>query len=212
MTASSTRLPRRSSRSVVRADTADLDVLSRVIADAFCDLAPSQWRVPALEARRRVLPGYFRLCLADALAHGIVCTTPSRTAAALWLPIGAEGPVTDPGYGPRLAAAAGPFAQRFESFDEVLGRHHPTGTGHHHLAILAVRPDRQGQGIGSALLRAHHATLDQAGTPVYLEASDLHTRRFYLTCGYTDHGPPIHLPDGPLMYPLWRHKPLALAE
>jgi GNAT superfamily N-acetyltransferase len=34
---------------------------------------------------------------------------------------------------------------------------------HHHLAILAVRPDRQGQGTGTALLAAHHGTFDWHG-------------------------------------------------
>ncbi len=44
-----------------------------------------------------------------------------------------------------------------------------------------------------------------AGVPAYLEAADLRTRQFYLRHGYTDHGPPIQLPDdGPQMYPLGR--------
>ena len=44
----------------------------------------------------------------------------------------------------------------------------------------------QGQGIGTALLRAHHASLDRDGMPAYLEASDLRTRRLYLAYGYAD--------------------------
>jgi hypothetical protein len=68
-----------------------------------------------------------------------------------------------------------------------------------------VRPDRQGVGTGTALLRAYHQILDHdAGAPAYLEAADLRTRDVYLRHGYADHGPPIQLPDGPLMYPMWR--------
>ena len=71
--------------------------------------------------------------------------------------------------------------------------------------MLAVSPQRQRQGTGTALLRAYHQMLDhEARVPAYLEASDLRTRQFYLRNGYTDHGRPIQLPDGPLMYPLWR--------
>jgi GNAT superfamily N-acetyltransferase len=70
--------------------------------------------------------------------------------------------------------------------------------------MLAVSPGRQGQGTGTALLRAYHQMLDKARVPAYLEASDLRTRQFYLRHGYTDHGRPVQLPDGPLMYPLWR--------
>jgi GNAT superfamily N-acetyltransferase len=77
--------------------------------------------------------------------------------------------------------------------------------GHHHLAILAVRPDAQGQGIGTALLRAHHTTLDGTDVPAYLEASSERTRAWYLRHGYTDHGQPFHLPEGgPPLWPLWR--------
>lgn len=75
-----------------------------------------------------------------------------------------------------------------------------------HLAILAVHPGHQGRGIGTALLRAHHARLDQAGTPGYLEASSPRNRALYQRHGYTLRpGGPFHLPGGgPPMWPMWR--------
>jgi GNAT superfamily N-acetyltransferase len=97
---------------------------------------------------------------------------------------------------PRLAQITGPWAHRFAAFDAELDAHHLAGTEHHHLAILAVRPDRQGQGIGTALLDAHHTDLDQKGITAYLEASDERTRRIYLRHGYTDYGTAIRLHDG----------------
>lgn len=69
---------------------------------------------------------------------------------------------------------------------------------------MAVRPDWQGTGTGTALLEAHHRILDAAGLPAYLEASGPDTRQVYLRRGYADHGRPIRLPDGPLMYPMLR--------
>ena len=55
------------------------------------------------------------------------------------------------------------------------------------------------------LLRAYHQELDHhSRAPAYLEAADLRTRQIYLRHGYTNHGPPIQLPDGPLMYPMVR--------
>jgi GNAT superfamily N-acetyltransferase len=195
--------------SVVTANPADADALSQVIADAFCDLAPSRWLLADPDVRREVFPGYFRIYVEHALARGVVHTTPGRTAAALWLPIGTRLPAPDPEYIFRLAAATSPWTDRFHLFDKALERHHPAGTPHHHLAILAVHPESQGQGTGTALLHAHHATLDAAGIPAYLEASDQSTRRLYLARGYQDHGLPIHLAGGPLMYPMWRnpHEP-----
>lgn len=68
-----------------------------------------------------------------------------------------------------------------------------------------MRPDPQNQGTGTALLNAYHQILDrQARALAYLEAADLRTRQIYLRHGYTDHGPPIQLPDGPQMHPMWR--------
>jgi GNAT superfamily N-acetyltransferase len=191
---------------VVPADAADLDTLSQVIADAFYDLPPSRWLIADPDARRQIFPGYFRLYVDHAMASGTVHTTPDRSAVALWLRVG-EHPEDQPdGYGARLSAATSPWTGRFVAFDAALDRHHPAGVPHHHLAILAVRPDRQGQGTGTALLRAYHQMLDRdARAPAYLEAADLRTRQIYLRHGYTDHGPPIQLPDdGPQMYPMMR--------
>ena len=192
---------------VIPADAADLDTLSQVIADAFHDLAPSRWLIDDPAARREVFPGYFRIYVEHAMASGVVHTTPDRTAAALWIPVGEDGPAQPLDYDARLAVATSPWTGRFLAFDAALDRHHPTGIPHHHLAMLAVSPERQGQGTGTALLRAYHAMLDHdARVPAYLEAADLRTRQIYLRHGgYADHGPPIQLPDdGPQMYPLWR--------
>jgi len=191
-------------QTVVRADPADLDVLSQVIADAFHDLAPSRWLISEPAARRAIFPGYFGLYVEHALAVGIVHTTPGRTAAALWLLAGEETAGRPDGYDARLAALTGPWTDRFVAFDAALERRHPAGMPHHYLAILAVRPDQQGRGAGTALLRARLAVLDRVGVAAYLEASGLRARHFYLSHGYTDHGPPVHLPGGPGMYPMWR--------
>jgi GNAT superfamily N-acetyltransferase len=69
---------------------------------------------------------------------------------------------------------------------------------------MAVHPAHQRHGIGSALLAAHHATLDAAGLPAYLEASGNRSRALYLRHGYTDTGPPVQLSGGPALYPMWR--------
>jgi GNAT superfamily N-acetyltransferase len=181
---------------VLRADEADIDVLSQVIADAFFPLAPGEWLIPDPAARREIFPAYFRMYVEHAMADGIVHTTPRRDAAALWIPLGTQVPDPPAGYLQRLAEVTGPWSGRFTVFDRALDAHHLTGTAHHHLAILAVHPGKQGQGIGTALLAAHHAVLDQHRVTAYLEASDERTRGIYLRHGYADHGTPIHLHGG----------------
>jgi GNAT superfamily N-acetyltransferase len=190
---------------LIRAGEADLEELSRVIADAFHDLPASLWLVADPEVRAQIFPGYFRLYVEHALAHGLVHTTADRAAAALWIPVGDEPPDLPPDYPERLAALTQPWTDRFLAFDEALERRHPIGVSHHYLAILAVRPDRQGSGLGTALLTGYHQSLDEgAAQPAYLEAADQRTRRFYGRHGYLDRGASIELPQGPRMYPMWR--------
>lgn len=195
------------SHTSVTADISDTDALSQVVADAFFGLAVSRWLVPEPKDRRAIFPAYFRIYVEHALADGLVLTTPARDAAALWLPVGVDGPGDPPdGYSERLAALTGKCLNRFQALDEGFEAHHPVGIAHQHLAILAVRPDRQRLGIGTALLDAHHAILDRDGLPAYLEASDLGTRDIYLNHGYILRpNAPIRLPDGgPEMWPMWR--------
>lgn len=205
---------------VIRADEADAVVLSQVIADAFLDLPPSWWLIADQAVRRRVFPQYFRIFVDAALADGIVQTTQDRGAVAIWLPSGSSAPSPDnpsPADSPspaeepadyltRLTAITQPWTSRFLAFDAAIESRHPAEPAHHHLAFLAVRPDRQGLGIGSALLLAHHQFLDRrARLPAYLEAAELRSRQLYLRHGYIDLGPPSYLPDGgPPMYPMWR--------
>jgi GNAT superfamily N-acetyltransferase len=192
---------------VTTASPADASTLSQVIADAFHDLPPARWLIPADASRRTVFPGYFRILVDHALATGTVYTIPARLAAALWLPVGTDAP-GQPGadYPARMTEATGPYAPRFTAFDTALDTHHPTGTPHHYLAILAVHPAVQGQGIGTALLHAHHTLLDRDGTPAYLEASAPRTCAFYTRHGYLPQpNAPFYLPgNGPPLFPMWR--------
>jgi GNAT superfamily N-acetyltransferase len=190
---------------IIRADQTDLEVLSQVIAEAFCELAPSLWLVADPAERRAIFPGYFGLSVEQALAGGVVHTTVDRDAVALWLPGGPDAPDGPADYEARLAAVTGELlVGRFRAFDTALQSRHPADLEHWHLAILAVRPDRQGQGLGTALLGAYHPVLDRAGVPAYLEASDLRTRRLYLRYGYVDFGPPLMLTSGLMIHPMLR--------
>jgi GNAT superfamily N-acetyltransferase len=187
-----------------RAGRDDIKVLSRVIAAAFHDLAPSTWLIADPGERSAIFPPYCQIFVEMALAEGVVFTNPERSAAALWLNVRAGHDGSFSGYDDRLAAAVGRHVDRFRTFDRLLEERHPDGVDYCHLAMLAVRPDRHRQGIGTTLLSGSHQILDAAGTPCYLEASDSGTRSIYLRHGYADRGEPIQFPAGPCMYPMWR--------
>lgn len=191
---------------VARADWPDVDQLSHVIAEAFHQLAPSEWLIPDPVARREILPPYFRLLIEQAMTAGAVYTNTDRSAAALWFYKEAGWDTHPADYDSRLAGVTGPWVDRFRTFDAALDARRPTRVRHDHLAILAVHPDRQREGIGTALLAAYHQMLDRddVNNPAYLEARDADTREIYLRHGYADHGSPIRLPQGPAMHPMWR--------
>ena len=87
------------------------------------------------------------------------CTPPpAATPPRCGCPAGENPPDLPDGYAAALAAVTGPYLDRFTAFDAALDQRHPAGIAHHHLAILAVRADRQGQGTGTALLDAYHAS------------------------------------------------------
>jgi GNAT superfamily N-acetyltransferase len=190
---------------VIIAEPADLDVLGDVIAEAFLALPPSLWLIGGIAARRAVFPGYFRLITELAMGDGIVWTTSDRDAAALWLPGGAEAPTPPADYSARLAAVTTPWTGRFTAFDAAVEAGHPA-EAHWHLAILAVRPDTQGLGVGTALLGVGHQHIDRDyGTPAYLEAATPRLAAWYQRHGYSPCDPAIDLPDGgPQMYPMLR--------
>lgn len=191
-------------RTIQRATLSDADQLAHTIAQAFHDLAPCQWLVEDPQIRARIFPAYFRLYVELGLRLGTVQTTPDRQAVAIWLPVAPNVIPALPDHDRRLAAITGPRADRFHAFDELLDEHHPKQPTHEWLAILAVHPTLQRQGIGTALLNAHHTGLDRDSTPAYLEAAEPNLRTLYRRHGYVNHGEPIRLPQGPAMWPMWR--------
>lgn len=186
----------------IKADT-DAERLGHLIAEAFVDLPPSLWLCPDEVLRQAVFPGYFTGYVRDALENGLVLATSSLDAVALWFPRGPD-PEPAPELDPEITVRVGRFADRFRRFDRLLHENHPRGKAHHHLAILAVHPDKQGRGLGSALLDFHHCYLDAVEEPSYLEAASERTRRLYLQHGYADCGDPIEIDAQARMYPMWR--------
>ncbi|MFC8851170.1 MULTISPECIES: GNAT family N-acetyltransferase [unclassified Micromonospora] len=172
------------------------------IAEAFLVLPATHWLVPDAAQRRAVLADNFEIPVGHAMAHGQVHATADRAGVAVWLPQTGDdvGPPAD--YDARLAAACGEWVDRFRHLDDLFAASHPHA-GHHHLAFLAVTPERQGQGIGSALLRHHHAWLDANGVPGYLEASSETGRDLYARHGYRPREV-FRLPDGTPFFPMWR--------
>jgi GNAT superfamily N-acetyltransferase len=184
-------------------DTAEITDL---VAEAMWDGPVARWLNPDQSERRRNSPAYFDIFVDYAVQYGEVygmsdSDTGQLTGVALWFPFTSAipGPID---YERRLKEVTGDAFDRACQLDALMEENHPLDP-HHYLAFLAVRPDRQGQGIGSSLLDRHHDRLDQAGLPAYLEANDPRNRDLYLRHGYQVRSV-LQLPDGPPLWSMWR--------
>jgi predicted N-acetyltransferase YhbS len=189
------------STTIRRATPDDAPLVAELVATAFGQLAAVAWLVPDVSARPRVMTANFRIFVDHAIEYGHVDLVEEAPAVAVWFP--RTGLLPEPAdYDRRLAAACDPWTDRFQVLDELMEKNHPTEP-HHHLAFLAVHPDRQGAGLGSILLRRYHDVLDATATAAYLEASSTGSRDLYLRHGY-EQRKPFTLPDGTPFWPMWR--------
>lgn len=190
------------------ASAKDATRTAELIADAFLTLDATAWLIPDPPERARILPADFEIYADHALTHGEIHLIEDQTgelaAAAVWF-AQVTSPTPEPdNYEDQLAAACGTYTDRFRILDQLFEDNHPRTYPHHHLAYLATRPDRQGRGLGSTLLRYHHTRLDHYGTPAFLQASSQQSRTLYERHGYTCLGAPFYLPDGPPFWGMWR--------
>jgi len=190
-------------RNVAPVDTTEI---TNLIADAMQDTAIGHWLQPDPEVRRAESPEYFEIFVEHAVRCGEVYATADAVSGqlsgvALWFPLTSLIPPPQD-YERRLKEVSGDAFERACQLDAALDTNHPLEP-HHYLAFLAVRPGSRNRGIGSSLLDRHHARLDQAGLPAYLEANHPRNRDLYLRHGYRVRSV-IELPDGPTLWTMWR--------
>ena len=170
---------------VRRAEPADYPRLAATFAAAFNDDPAWSWLLPYADREARL-----RLFLETELTHLVperrqIWTTDDCSAVASWGP-------------PGLWSVPAPTVLRFAPrMLRVFGRRLPLGlrylmrvehvhprTDHWYLEILATEPRRQGQGLGSALLRPMLALCDRDGIGAYLEASSDRSQALYERHGF----------------------------
>ena len=189
---------------VRKAEPADRTIATAVITAAFFDDPVTEWIVPDPADRSAVLPPVFGLYFDAFQPHGETYLTDDGYGAALWLPPGRELVPLDEleDFGRRTEEAAGPFAGRMFEVGEFFEAHAPAEP-HGHLQLVAVGPDRQGRGLGSALMDEVLPRLDRDGESAYLESTTPRNRALYERHGFECFGE-ITLPGGPVLWQMWR--------
>lgn len=130
--------------------------------------------------------------------------TEDGAGAALWTPPGKWSQWAALRFAPTLVRAIGisRMPKIFPALDRVSKRH-PT-QAHWYLFAIGVDPDRQGCGIGTALLKEVLPRCDAERAPAYLEASRPENVRLYERHGFKVLDE-IHMAeDAPPMWLMWR--------
>jgi ribosomal protein S18 acetylase RimI-like enzyme len=190
---------------VRRATPADLPALSRVMAGAFYDDPSNRAFYFRERTRRRRLERFFaELSLPPALAHGAVFTTSDLAGGAIWLPSEAMhmGLIEQARLMVAVARISGAESSRVLRTLAVLDRVHPDEP-HWFLPQIGVAPERQGRGLGSALLRPMLDHLDAIGMPAYLESTSARGRPLYERHGFEAYDV-VTLPGGADFTLMWR--------
>jgi GNAT superfamily N-acetyltransferase len=181
------------------AGPADVPALAVTLAAAFHDDPVFGWCFRDPVRRREILPSWFEAIVDANLAHQQIRTTGDVVAGAVWVPPDAA---EDEHLAETLCAISDEYGETLASIFEKMDAVHPHEP-HFYLFLLGTRPEWQGCGIGSALMRPVLDRCDRDGVPAYLEASSERNRRLYRRYGFELVGE-ISLPGGPSLWPMWR--------
>jgi GNAT superfamily N-acetyltransferase len=187
---------------IVAASAADQ---RQVVADlhaAFMDDPVLGWAFPDEGRRRRFGVHFFEMQARRLIAGGLAWRTDG--GGALWA--GPDRWRETPLEALRLGVATfrGIWPHGVRVARGLLGveSRHPRQP-HLYLATVGVRPERQGQGLGSALLEPGLSHADRLGLPAYLESSNIRNVPLYERHGF-EVTEEARLPSGPPVWLMWR--------
>ncbi|MEU6388618.1 GNAT family N-acetyltransferase [Streptomyces sp. NPDC046939] len=191
-----------------RARADERDFVVGLLDEAFMDDPVSSWVFPD-PAHRRARHPYLMGAFTDAtFADGYIDLLEDGTAVALWMDIPAAP--DEPGAGAdedgpaQVRAAVDSDNERVEQIARLTEAAHPAGRAHVYLWMIGVKPGRQGEGLGTALMAQVLERCDREGLPAYLEASNARSRALYERLGFVFTGTAVELPGGPSLWPMWR--------
>jgi len=178
---------------------------AEAIAAGFFDNEIWAWMLPGGRRRRRLLRRHYRAMIHRVfIPRGGAWTTDGFAGAALWIP-----PAR-----PRLSSRERFFETlsllpegltalgRGARLDALMAENHPAEP-HWYLNTLAVRPEHQRHGFGSALIEPGLAAADSDGLPAYLETQREANIPFYGRFGF-ELVQKVSLSDSPPMWLMWR--------
>ncbi len=163
----------------------DTRPLSLMLAQAFHQDPVYCWLFPREATRIQKCQRLFAVFLSDLIAQGSVFVTENMEGAALWISPRQVGP----GWRGRVKQSAqvslilGTGTLHGIQWQLTVESKHPRYR-HWYLFLLGIAPERQGQGIGSALLQPMLERCDTERLPIYLNTSNMNNVPFYQRRGF----------------------------
>jgi ribosomal protein S18 acetylase RimI-like enzyme len=189
---------------VRKAKASEAEMLADIIADGLYDDPPNVWAFPDPARRRMILPRFFRLFVEESIASDAAFILDDLAAVSLWFPPGWD--MSDEqaeAFHLAVRSIAGEYAESGPlAIVGAMSEVQPTDP-HWHLAFVCTRPEQQGRGLGTALIREGLGRCDASGHPAYLEATSERNRGLYERLGFHVTSQ-IELPGGPPMWGMWR--------
>jgi GNAT superfamily N-acetyltransferase len=201
--------PRGGSQAVRAARRDEAALLGEVLADAFAEDPVFAWLIPPqVPGRDDRLRTFFTSMSRGYLRLGKPCyLTDDASAAALWAAPGSwDMPLS------QIILEAAPSGLAFRSLLlralrtqlQIAGLHAGQSPPHWYLGYLGTRHDRQGEGLGTRMLREVLARADADGVPAYLESSNERNLPLYERNGFRVVGDLRALGHGPTIWRMWR--------
>jgi GNAT superfamily N-acetyltransferase len=175
---------------IVRLEPAEYRRAATALARAFFDYNLMLYASPDAARRARGVAALYGAILADCFRLGEVHVTRDGVGAACWLPPGTGLP------GLWRQTRSGmlqlPFCFGWASFNRLVAYDTVARTLHHehasmpnwYLAAIGVEPERQGQGLGGALMQPILARADRDHLACYLETHREGNVRLYERHGF----------------------------
>ena len=182
----------------------DLPAIVDAMAHAFYDDPVFKWMFPDDDRRLRQSRRYFAGRARALFRQDEIYTVDGGRAAAMWA---RPGEWHDPPlevlrqFASLLPAMWKRVPQSLAGLREIESRH--PERPHWYLSVLGTHPERQGEGLGSALLQPILDECDRLEIPAYLETSTERNVDFYTRHGFRV-SERIRMPGGPPMWLMWR--------
>lgn len=172
-----------------RAAQSDAGPLAQMFASAFMHDPVFDWIARPAPARGAALERFFHWVLAvRAIPFGEVWMAEDASVCAAWLP--PDAPASPGGLLeqvkllPMFVQLCG-FSRllRGQAMADAMEKNHPQAR-HYYLSFIAVAPEFQGLGLGSAMMDSTLRRIDMSGSAAYLENSNPKNTGLYQRCGF----------------------------